>query len=209
MVPRGGVRLVPSHISPAVPINLLLFGFVGPFAAAMMDRWGIRPVVAALLFIAAGAAPTTLMTVPRQLYLPGIVVGLGAGTMATVLAATVANRWFVQRRSGRRLLTAATATGQLIFLPFFGWLAQERGWRYVSLTVALCTLAVVPLVLVFLRNWPEDAERGPTGPAKPTHRRQSGNPVAMAFAGWPWPVATAISGCWRRRSSSVAPRQTV
>jgi cyanate permease len=57
-----------ATISLAVSINLVLFGFVGPFAAAMMERWGIRPVVAgALLFIAAGAALTSLMTVPWQL----------------------------------------------------------------------------------------------------------------------------------------------
>src|SRR5215212_3975786 len=127
-------------VSLAVSINLVLFGFVGPFAAAMMDRWGIRPVVAgALVFIAAGAALTTLMNLPWQLYLLwGIVVGLGTGTMATVFAATVANRWFVKRRGlivG--LLTAASATGKLIFLPILGWMAQERGWRYVSLTVAI------------------------------------------------------------------------
>jgi sugar phosphate permease len=176
-----------ATISLAVSINLVLFGFVGPFAAAMMDRWGIRPVVAgALLLIAAGAALTALMTVPWQLYLLwGIVVGLGAGTMATVFAATVANRWFVQRRGlVVGLLTAASATGQLIFLPVLAWLAQERGWRYVSLTVAICTLAVVPLVLVFLRNRPEDvgiraygaSEDDPPAPPR-------GNPVAMAFRG--------------------------
>ncbi len=176
-----------ATVSLAVSINLVLFGFVGPFAAAMMDRWGIRPVVAgALVFIAAGAALTTLMTVPWQLYLLwGIVVGLGAGTMATVFAATVANRWFVQRRGlVVGLLTAASATGQLIFLPFLGWLAQERGWRYVSLTVAIATLAVVPLVLLFLRNWPGDrglraygaSEADPPAPAR-------GNPIATAFRG--------------------------
>jgi sugar phosphate permease len=176
-----------ATISMAVSINLVLFGFVGPFAAAMMDRWGIRPVVAgALLLIATGAALTTLMTVPWQLYLLwGIVIGLGAGTMATVFAATVANRWFVQRRGlVVGLLTAASATGQLIFLPLLGWLAQERGWRYVSWTVAISTLAVVPLVVVFLRDRPEDAGTRAYGaleddpPAAPR-----GNPVAIAFRG--------------------------
>ena len=191
-----GVLMVPlegefgwsrATISLAVSINLVLFGFVGPFAAAMMDRWGIRPVVAgALILIAGGAALTTLITVPWQLYLLwGIVVGLGAGTMATVFAATVANRWFVRQRGlVVGLLTAASATGQLIFLPFLGWLAQERGWRYVSITVAIATLAVVPLVLIFLRNWPGDiglrafgaSEADPPPPAR-------GNPIATAFRG--------------------------
>ena len=191
-----GVLMVPlegefgwsrATVSLAVSINLILFGFVGPFAAAMMDRWGIRPVVAgALLLIAGGAALTTLMTVPWQLYLLwGIVVGLGTGTMATVFAATVANRWFVQRRGlVVGLLTAASATGQLIFLPLLGWLAQERGWRYVSLTVAIATLAVVPLVLVFVRNRPEDIGTrayGATEDDPPTLPR--GNPIATAFRG--------------------------
>ena len=191
-----GVLMVPlegefgwsrATVSLAVSINLVLFGFVGPFAAAMMDRWGIRPVVAgALLLIASGAALTSLMTVPWQLYLLwGIVVGLGTGTMATVFAATVANRWFVQRRGlVVGLLTAASATGQLIFLPFLGWLAQERGWRYVSFTVAIATLAVVPLVLVFVRNRPEDIGTrayGATEEDPPAISR--GNPIATAFRG--------------------------
>ena len=191
-----GVLMVPleeefgwsrATISLAVSVNLILFGLVGPFAAAMMERWGIRPVVAsALLFIAAGAGLTTFMSEPWQLYLLwGIVVGLGAGTMATVFAATVANRWFVQRRGlVVGLLTAASATGQLIFLPFLGYLAQEQGWRYVSLTVAISTLAVVPVVLLFLRNRPEDVglraygatESDPIAPPR-------GNPIAVAFNG--------------------------
>ena len=191
-----GVLMVPlegefgwsrATVSLAVSINLVLFGFVGPFAAAMMDRWGIRPVVAgALLLIAGGAALTTLMTVPWQLYLLwGIVVGLGTGTMATVFAATVANRWFVQRGGlVVGLLTAASATGQLIFLPLLGWLAQERGWRYVSLTVAIATLAVVPLVLVFVRNRPEDIGARAYGATEDDPSAlPRGNPIATAFRG--------------------------
>ncbi|MEA2669039.1 MAG: hypothetical protein QOJ33_1973, partial [Chloroflexota bacterium] len=146
-------------ISVAVFINLLLFGLTGPFAAALMNRFGIRPVtVAALGTVATGALLTTVMTAPWQLYLLwGVVVGLGTGCMASVLAATVANRWFVQRR-GLVLgaLTAAGATGQLIFLPFLGWLAQNRGWRSAAITVAIGALVVVPLVALFLRNRPAD-----------------------------------------------------
>jgi MFS family permease len=176
-----------ATISLAVSINLVLFGFVGPFAAAMMDRWGIRPVVtAALLFVAAGAGLTTLMTAPWQLYLLwGIVVGLGAGTMATSFAATVANRWFVQRRGlVIGILTAASATGQLIFLPLLGWLAQDRGWRYVSLAVAISTLAVVPLVILLLCNRPEDVglrANGATDADPPLAPRL--NPIATALSG--------------------------
>src|SRR5438093_11662597 len=146
-------------ISVAVSINLILFGLTGPFAAALMDRFGLRIVtVGALITVSAGALLTTVMNAPWQLYLLwGLVVGLGTGCMASVLAATVANRWFVQRR-GRVLgaLTAAGATGQLIFLPVLGWLAENAGWRLSAITVALAAIAVVPLVAVFMRSRPSD-----------------------------------------------------
>ena len=188
-----GVLIVPleeefgwsrATISVAVSINLLLFGFVGPFAAAMMERWGVRPVVAgSLLLIAGGASLTTLMTAPWQLYLLwGFIVGLGAGTMAVVFGATIANMWFVRRRGlVIGLLEAASATGQLIFLPFLGWLAQERSWRYVSLTVAIAALAVVPLVLLFLRNRPEDVGLRAYGASEDDPPAIPGNPIATAF----------------------------
>src|SRR2546423_2257468 len=134
-------------ISGAVSINLILFGLTGPFAAALMDRFGLRAVsVGALITVATGALLTTVMTQPWELYLLwGVVVGLGTGCMASVLAATVANRWFVHRR-GLVLgaLTAAGATGQVIFLPFLGWLAQNSGWRLAAITVGLPALALVP-----------------------------------------------------------------
>src|SRR5256886_7827744 len=120
-------------ISVAVSINLILFGLTGPFAAALMDRFGLRAVtVGALITVATGALLTTVMNAPWQLYLLwGVVVGLGTGCMASVLAATVAGRWFVHRRG--LVLGAPTpscATGQLIFLPGLGWLAQYQGWRW-------------------------------------------------------------------------------
>lgn len=174
-----------STISLAVSINLLLYGFMGPFAAAMMERWGIRRVVTgALITVASGAALTTQMTSPWQLYLLwGVLVGLGTGSMATVLAATVANRWFVaQRGLVMGVLTAAGATGQLIFLPLLAWLADRYGWQSVSIAVATATLTVIPLVLAFARNRPADLglnRYGATGDEPPPPVRA--NPVAAAF----------------------------
>ncbi|MGC4191765.1 MAG: MFS transporter [Thermomicrobiales bacterium] len=174
-----------ATISLAVSINLILFGFMGPFAAAMMDRWGMRIVVTvALLAIAAGSFLTIFMTAPWQFYLLwGVVVGLGTGSMATVLAATVATRWFVARRGMiTGILTAASATGQLVFLPGLAWLATHHGWKSVSVAVSLATLAVVPLVLIFARNRPTDLgllPYGATGTEPPVPSRR--NPIAAAF----------------------------
>jgi sugar phosphate permease len=174
-------------ISVAVSINLILFGLTGPFAAALMDRFGLRAVASgALITVAAGALLTTVMKSPWQLYLLwGVVVGLGTGSMASVLAATVANRWFVKRR-GLVLgaLTAAGATGQLIFLPALGYLAQTAGWRYVSITVAASALVVVPLVAIFLRNRPADMGLRAYGATEAdVAPLNTGSPIANAFRG--------------------------
>ncbi|MFI7448309.1 MFS transporter [Nonomuraea sp. NPDC049714] len=146
-------------ISLAVSINLVLYGLTAPFAAALMDRFGMRRVVSfALLLVAAGSGLTTLMTASWQLQLLwGVLVGLGTGSMALVFAATVTDRWFVRHRGlVMGVLTAAGATGQLIFLPVLAHLAQGPGWRVASLTVAGAALAVVPFVWWLLRDRPED-----------------------------------------------------
>ena len=191
-----GVLIVPLQdefgwnravISIAVSINLILFGLTGPFAAALMDRFGLRAVtVGALITVATGALLTTVMKSPWQLYLLwGVVVGLGTGCMASVLAATVANRWFVQRRGlVLGVLTAAGATGQLIFLPVLGWLAQTSGWRVSAVTVAVAALAVVPVVAIFMRTRPADVGLRAYGATEadvvPVN---TGSPILNAFRG--------------------------
>lgn len=191
-----GVLLVPLHdefgwsqaeASVAVAVNLVLFGLVGPFAAALMARYGLRRVVlAALGLVATAALGTTVMTATWQfVVLWGVAVGIGSGCMATVLAATVATRWFVARRGVVvGALTAATATGQLVFLPLLGWLAENVGWRAVSVVTAGGALAVMPLVARWLRNDPSDVGAVPYG-APADHRPPApvARPVQAAFDG--------------------------
>ena len=171
----------------AVSINVLLYGFIGPFAAALQQRYGLRRVTAtALVVIAIGAALTTRMSQPWHLFLLwGLVVGVGTGCMATVFASTVASRWFVERRGlivG--VLTAASASGQLVFLPLLTHLAESVGWRWVGATVAIGAASVVPVVLLLLRNRPEDVGLVPYGAADgwTPPPPMVGSPVAAAFA---------------------------
>ena len=163
-----GVLMVPLQqefgwsttvLSAAVSINLVLFGLTAPFAAALMERFGIRAVTAtALVLIGAGSALTVLVNQSWQiLFTWGLLIGLGTGSMALVFAATIANTWFAKSRGlVIGILTAGSAAGQLVFLPFIALLAQEPGWRQASLLIAAGALAVVPLVLKFLKNSPAD-----------------------------------------------------
>jgi MFS family permease len=153
-------------ISLALSVNLALFGLTAPFAAALMERFGVRPVVAtALVLVAAGSGLTVFMTASWQLVLLwGVIVGLGTGSMALALVATVVGRWFVARRglvSG--VLTAANATGQLIFLPVVAHVVQTDGWRSAALAVSGTALVVAPIVLLLLRERPADVGELPYG----------------------------------------------
>ncbi|WP_079404901.1 MFS transporter [Streptomyces sp. 3211] len=153
-------------IGLAVSVNLALYGLTAPFAAALMDRFGIRRVVAvALLVIACGALATVWMTAPWQLVLCwGVLVGLGSGSMALAFAATVTNRWFTARRGlVTGVLTAAGASGQLVFLPLLAWLVDRHGWRPATVTVALAALAVAPFVWLLMRDHPADVGLAPYG----------------------------------------------
>jgi len=155
-----------EQVSLAVAINVLVYGLVAPFAAALMERFGIRRVVmSALLSVSVGAGLTIFMNAPWQLMaLWGFVVGASTGSLALVFAATVANRWFVEKRGiVIGVLTASSATGQLIFLPGLSRIAEVSGWKNVSLTITFVALALVPIVWLFLKERPQDAGVLPYG----------------------------------------------
>ncbi|MET0931644.1 MAG: MFS transporter [Aeromicrobium sp.] len=170
-----GALMVPLHdefgwstsvMSLAVSINLLLYGLTAPFAAALMDKFGIRTVTTfALLMVSLGSGLTVFMTESFQLLITwGVLIGLGTGSMAMVFAATIANRWFVERRGlVMGILTAGGATGQLVFLPIVAALAESVGWRTASLVIAGAALLVIPLVIRFIGDFPEDRGLAPYG----------------------------------------------
>lgn len=194
-----GVMMNPLHaefgwshgtVGLAMSVNMTLFGLTAPFAAALMDRFGIRPVLTvALGMIAAGSSLSALMTASWQLVvLWGVLVGAGTGAISMGFVATIATRWFEARRGlVTGVLTAASATGQLIFLPVVAAVTTQHGWRWASLVVAVAALAVIPPVLLLMRNWPQDKGLGrygqepgfDTGPVP----RPPGSSFAAAFSG--------------------------
>ena len=155
-----------SIISLAVGINVLLFGLTAPFAAALMEKFGVRRVVmSALTSVGLGSGLTIFMKSSWQLILLwGVLVGVGAGSMALVFVATVVNRWFISKRglvSG--VLSAATASGQLIFLPSVASIASHHGWRAASLLVSGGALMMVPLIYFFMKESPQVVGSTPLG----------------------------------------------
>jgi len=163
-----GVLIVPlqrefgwdnSQISAALALRLLLFGLFGPFAAAFMNRFGLRRVMicAAMLIVVGLIASLAMTRVWQLILLWGVVVGVGTGLTAVVLAATVATRWFTKRRGlVVGLLTASSATGQLIFLPLIAELTERFGWRWALIFVCGLLAAAGLVALALMRDRPSD-----------------------------------------------------
>jgi MFS family permease len=175
-------------ISFAAGLGIFLYGLVGPFAAALMQRFGIkRTLVGALLLMSASSAVSSFMSEPWHLMMTwGVLSGLGSGCVAIVLGATVVNRWFVTNRGFvMGLLTASTATGTLLLVPGLAAIAETGGWRPVVLTMAAVMAAIVPFVLVFLPERPADIGLVPYGANGDwTPPSQSArDPLAVALGG--------------------------
>lgn len=177
-----------ATISTSVSLRLAVFGMMAPFAAALMLRFGLRKVMMlAVAITATGIGLTALVTQPWQLdLLWGIVVGGGTGMTALVLGATVANTWFVERRGlVIGLMTASSASGQLLFLPLFAHISDVFGWRYLIILVACILLCLVPVIAIFMRNRPADIGATPYG-------SPSGTPIARSAASVENPVLVSL-----------------
>lgn len=155
-----------AAIAAAISINLLLFGVAAPISGWLLERFGPRRVMmSSLSLLVLGVSATTFMREFWHLVLLwGVVVGLGAGGVGSVLSATVANRWFVARRGlALGILNSASSTGQLIFLPLLMAVIVYAGWRVGSLILVAVVLTVIPLVFFWMRDDPADLGLEPYG----------------------------------------------
>ena len=203
MLVTAGIRATPSvmmvpleqgfgwsrtTISTALAINLALFGLMGPFAAAAMQRFGMRrTVLAALTVLAIAVALSHRMHAAWQMVLIwGVLVGSATGATSTTLGAVVVNRWFSQHRGlAMGILTASSATGQLAFLPLMAWVAEHRGWQTLVLLVALAAAIALPIVALLLPEKPSAIGLGRLGEADDAAAdaaQSNANPIVIAFA---------------------------
>jgi sugar phosphate permease len=174
-----------GQISGAQALQIGLFGLTGPFAAAAMERYGVRKTIAgALALLTCTSLLITRVSAIWQLLLCATFVGIGAGSIALTLGATVANRWFVKNRGTViGIFTAGNATGQLVFLPMFGTLIEHQGWRICAYILSGLMVTLILAFCLLMRERPVDVGIPPWGgkaiePA-PTHKR---DPLSEAFA---------------------------
>ena len=175
-----------ATISFAISLNLLLYGAVGPFAAAVMDRFGARRTMTLALTVTAAAVALTpaMGTAWQMIALWGVVVGLSTGFLGAYLSAFIAARWFATREGlVVGILTAGFAAGQLVFLPTMAALATSAGWRFASLVLVAAVVALLPVIAILMRDRPEElglSRYGETNRLRPAATTAE-NPVTMAF----------------------------
>ncbi|HUZ75536.1 MAG TPA: MFS transporter [Stellaceae bacterium] len=176
-----------ATISLAISVNLFLYGFLGPFGAALMQRFGIRrTAMGALSLVVAAVLASSFINAPWQLVLTwGVMVGTCCGLVAPVFGATIVNRWFTQRRGlAMGIVSASSATGQLLFLPPLAAVAANVGWRPVIWIMAAAMAAVIPLVAFLLPDDPAQvglAPYGDSGEKRPPAHGAT-NPLVLAFS---------------------------
>lgn len=176
-------------VSLSASIGILLYGLMGPFAAALMQGIGIRrTMMGGLALMSVAAALSLVMTEPWQLVATwGVLSGIGTGSVAMVLGATIAGRWFASNRGlVMGLLTASTATGTLLFLPALAAIAEAGGWQPVVITVAIATAAMIPIVAWLMPERPQDIGQEPYGQPPGTRAEIAPariNPIRIAFEG--------------------------
>ena len=184
-------------IASAISMNLLLFGVASPISGWLIDRYGPRIVMlASLLLLIFGVSGTMAMTEFWEFFLVwGIIVGLGAGGVGSVLTATVGNRWFVARRGlALGILGSASSTGQIIFLPLFMAMITYTGWRMGSMALIIVAVILLPLIYLFMRDDPADVGLEPYG---------AGQPMAASSGG-----AAALRGL-RSPNASITLREVL
>jgi len=147
-----------TAISSAASLNLLVYGLMAPVGGWLLDRFGARRVLlASLATIAVSISCTVFVHKLWQfILLWGVVLGIATGSLPA-LSASVASRWFIARRGlAVGILTNANATGQVIFLPILMALIVSHGWRASMMVILATTLALLPAIWLWLRDFPAE-----------------------------------------------------
>jgi MFS family permease len=192
----SGVFIVPfesefgwerSTISFAFAIGLLLYGISGPFMAALIEMTGVKKMmILAMTTLLVGVLLTYFMVKPWQLILIwGIIIGLGSSLFLTVLSPYIANTWFEKRRGfALGILTASTATGQLVLLPLLAYIIEMYSWKWAMGLILILSVIMLAVILLFMKNSPKEIGLLPFGQEKElsvSEKVQKKNPVIIAF----------------------------
>ena len=176
-------------IALAFAISLFLYGISGPFMAALLEVIGLKKMMLiSMATLLTGIMLTFIMNQSWQLIIIwGIIIGLGSSLFLTVVSPYVANHWFEKKRGlAVGILTASTATGQLILLPILATIIDNYSWRWAIGLIMILIFIMLIIIFLFMKNTPKDVGILPYGQEEDTqesNETQKENPIVIAFKG--------------------------
>jgi len=178
-----------SVIALAFAISMFLYGISGPFMAALLNVMGLKKMmIASMATLLTGVILTFIMNQTWQMIIIwGLIIGLGSSLFLTVLSPYVANHWFEKRRGlAVGILTASTATGQLILLPVLAAIIDHYSWRIAIGLIMILSFIMLTIIFLFMKNTPKDIGILPYGleeEIQESNEGQQENPIVIAFNG--------------------------
>lgn len=190
-----------SLISLAIGISLFTYGLSGPFMGAIVQIIGIkRMMLISMGTLMAGLLLTFFMKETWHLILIwGLIIGLGSSLFLTVLSPIIANTWFKKRRGlAVGILTASSATGQLVLLPVLAYIIELYDWQFaVALILSLSAIMFV-ILIILMKESPEaigeTAYGADENKFEDIRKNESKNPFLLAFI--PLKEAIRIKEFW-------------
>ncbi|WP_255301626.1 MFS transporter [Bacillus sp. AFS040349] len=177
-----------SLISLAFAIGLFLYGISGPFMAALVEVIGLKKMmIYSMITMIIGLLLTFVMQESWQLILIwGVIIGVGSAVFLTVLSPYVANHWFVEKRGlAVGILTASTATGQLLLLPVLAFIIEKYSWRFAIGAILAIGLLMFMMITLFMKSTPKDLGILPFGQTEEVLDPEQGkkkNPITLALS---------------------------
>jgi sugar phosphate permease len=151
----------------ALSIGIIVFGLPSPLYGILVARLGPRfTLIFGNLLAALGIAGVCLVREVWHLYLLYMLVGLGGGFGGYISCTTVANNWFIKKRSlALGIFVAAAGLGGFVFPPLATALIAAMGWRLAWLLLGGVIMVFAVLIggVILVRNRPEDMGQTPDG----------------------------------------------
>jgi len=183
----------------ALTILFLVMGIAGPFIGRVVDRYGVRRVIAVGAVIAGlGFVLLSRVHTLWHFYCGYGVVGVGIASMGMVPATAVVSNWFERRRgTAIGIMSTGVGAGGLVLAPVIGsYLIPNFGWRTSYLALACITwVLVIPLALLVLKSKPANLGLYPDG-TQTLGRVAEVTSSPSATEGFDVRTALATSGQW-------------
>ncbi len=160
---RGDIML-------AFTLFFLLTGLAAPPVGSIVDRYGVRGVIAVgSLMAGSGFASLYILETTWHFYLAYLFIGAGMAACGQVPASTMVANWFVKKR-GKAIGIMSTGIGLGIFAlsPLIGsFIIPVFGWRTAYLALGIIAWILIPLALFVIRTKPTDMGLYPDGVTTP------------------------------------------